>query len=97
MLIAITDRDEPGVLFDRPARAYADARGPDRISRRAHRSWRNSAIAAALREAHEEILLDPAAVDLIGSIEPYRTVTGYVVTPVLGVVPPDLPLTAARA
>jgi hypothetical protein len=25
-------------------------------------------------------------------MEPYRTVTGYVVTPVLGVVPPDLPL-----
>ena len=41
---------------------------------------------AALREAHEEILLDPAAVELIGPIEPYRTVTGYVVTPVLGVV-----------
>jgi hypothetical protein len=25
-------------------------------------------------------------------IEPYRTVTGYVVTPVIGVVPPDLEL-----
>jgi hypothetical protein len=23
---------------------------------------------------------------------PYRTVTGYVVTPILGVIPPDLPL-----
>ncbi len=49
-------------------------------------------VAAALREAHEEILLDPAKVDLVGTIEPYRTVTGYVVTPVLGVIPPDLPL-----
>jgi 8-oxo-dGTP pyrophosphatase MutT (NUDIX family) len=50
------------------------------------------AVSAALREAHEEILLDPGAVDLVGSLDPYRTVTGYVVTPVLGVVPPDLPL-----
>ena len=48
---------------------------------------------AALREAHEELVLDPAAVELIGLIEPYRTVTGYVVSPVLGVIPPDLPLT----
>lgn len=47
---------------------------------------------AALREAHEEILLDPSAVELIGSIEDYRTVTGYIVTPVLGVIPPGLPL-----
>ena len=31
-------------------------------------------------------------VDLIGMIEPYRTVTGYVITPVLGVIPPELPL-----
>jgi 8-oxo-dGTP pyrophosphatase MutT (NUDIX family) len=50
------------------------------------------AVAAALREAHEEILLDPAAVEIVGSIEPYRTVTSYVVTPVIGVIPPDLPL-----
>jgi len=49
-------------------------------------------VTGALREAHEEILLPPAAVDVIGAIEPYRTVTGYVVTPVLGVIPPDLPL-----
>jgi 8-oxo-dGTP pyrophosphatase MutT (NUDIX family) len=48
---------------------------------------------AALREAHEELLLNREAVELIGSIEPYRTITGYVVTPVVGVVPPDLPLT----
>ena len=50
------------------------------------------AIAAALREAREEILLDPASVEVIGTIEPYRTVTDFRVTPVIGVIPPDLPL-----
>ena len=50
------------------------------------------AIAAALREAQEEIRARPGAVELIGALEPYRTVTGYVVTPVIGVIPPDLPL-----
>jgi 8-oxo-dGTP pyrophosphatase MutT (NUDIX family) len=49
-------------------------------------------IAAALREAHEEILLDPTSSEVVGMIEPYRTVTGYVVTPVIAVVPPDLSL-----
>src|SRR5207247_7754867 len=42
--------------------------------------------------AHEEIMLDPSLVDVVRAIDPYRTGTGYVVTPVLGVVPPDLPL-----
>ena len=50
------------------------------------------AIAAALREAEEEIGLDPDLVEPSATLEPYRTVTGYFVTPVLGVVPPDLPL-----
>jgi hypothetical protein len=39
------------------------------------------------------LVLAPDAVELVGAIEPYRTVTGYVVTPVVAVVPPDLPLT----
>ena len=30
--------------------------------------------------------------DVVGEIDPYRTVTGYVVTPVLAVVEPDQPL-----
>jgi hypothetical protein len=31
-------------------------------------------------------------VEVVGTIEPYRTVTDYRVTPVIAVVPPDLPL-----
>lgn len=49
-------------------------------------------VAAALREAEEEIGLPRAAVDVIGETDRYRTVTGFHVTPVLGVVAPDLPL-----
>lgn len=43
-------------------------------------------IAAALREAREEVGLDPAQVDLIGTLPPHRTVTGFAVTPVLGII-----------
>ena len=40
--------------------------------------------AAALREAHEEIALDPAKVELVGRLGDYVTGTGYVITPVIG-------------
>ena len=49
-------------------------------------------VEAALREAWEELGLDPGAAEIVGAIDPYRTVTGYVVTPVLAVVQPDQPL-----
>lgn len=43
-------------------------------------------IAAALREAQEEVGLDPAQVDLLGSLPPHCTVTGFAVTPVIGII-----------
>lgn len=50
------------------------------------------AVAAALREGHEELALDPALVRVIGSTDRYQTGTGFDITPVLAVIPPDLPL-----
>lgn len=47
---------------------------------------------AALREAEEEVGLDRAQVSLAGLSTPYRTGTGFLVTPVVGFVPPDLAL-----
>ncbi len=47
---------------------------------------------AALREAEEEIALPRSAVEVVGTADLYRTITGFEVTPVIGVVPPDLPL-----
>ncbi|GAB4268458.1 MAG: CoA pyrophosphatase [Pararhodobacter sp.] len=41
------------------------------------------AIAAALREAQEEVGLDPALVTVLGTLPPHETVTGFTVTPVL--------------
>lgn len=42
--------------------------------------------AAALREAQEEIGLDPALVETLGYLEPYRTGTGFLITPVVAFV-----------
>lgn len=45
--------------------------------------------AAALREAQEEVALDPARVRVLGRLPPHETVTGYAMTPVVAHVPGD--------
>jgi 8-oxo-dGTP pyrophosphatase MutT (NUDIX family) len=91
VLIAVTDRPEPGVVLT-VRREHLRTHAGQIAFPGGRLDPGEDAVAAARREAQEEIILDPAAVDVAGSIEPYRTVTGYVVTPVLGVIPPDLPL-----
>jgi 8-oxo-dGTP pyrophosphatase MutT (NUDIX family) len=51
--------------------------------------------AAALREAQEEIGLDPGSVELAGRLEDRVTGTGYRITPVMGLLPPGLALCPA--
>lgn len=92
VLIAITDRPEPGVILT-VRREHMRTHAGQIAFPGGRLDPGEDAVAAALREAHEEILLLPAKVEIVGAIEPYRTVTGYVVTPVIGVIPPDLPLT----
>jgi 8-oxo-dGTP pyrophosphatase MutT (NUDIX family) len=43
-----------------------------------------TAVQTALREAHEEVGLDPAAVEVLGIMPAYRTGTGFLITPVIG-------------
>jgi 8-oxo-dGTP pyrophosphatase MutT (NUDIX family) len=92
VLIAVTDRPQPGVLLThRP------------LTMRSHPGQAafpggkldpgEDAVAAALREANEELGIDPSEVQVIGTSDPFRTRTGYDITPVLAVVPPDLPIT----
>ena len=45
------------------------------------------AVHTALREAEEEIGLAPSLVETLGSMPVYTTVTGFAVTPVVGLVP----------
>jgi len=57
-------------------------------------SYDADAVATALREAHEEIGLEPAYVDVLGTLPTYTTGTGFVVTPVVGFVKPGYTLVA---
>lgn len=47
---------------------------------------------AALRETEEEVGISPDQVDVVGYMQPYKTVTGYMVQPVIGLVTPDFTL-----
>ena len=47
----------------------------------------------ALREAQEEVGLDPVLVHLAGLSDPFWTRTGYLITPVVGFVSPQLTIT----
>ena len=51
---------------------------------------------AALRETQEEVGIPAAAITVIGYLDPMPTVTGYAVTPVVGVVAADVPLQVDR-
>ena len=52
-------------------------------------------IGAALREAAEETGLPVASVEVLGQLPPYRTVTGFEVTPIVGLVADPVKLTLA--
>ncbi|MES2905193.1 MAG: CoA pyrophosphatase, partial [Pseudomonadota bacterium] len=91
VLVAITDRPDPGVLLttrrdDMRLHAGQVAFPGGRLDAG------EDAAAAALREAWEEIGLPPTAVSLWGAADEYRTITGFAVTPILGLVSPDLDL-----
>ena len=96
VLVAVTDRADPGVLLTLRPETMRKHAGQIAFPGGRIDPGDDDAVAAALREAREEIALDPADVTVIGAIDSYRTGTGYRVTPVLAVVAPNLPLIAAE-
>ncbi|MDE1183623.1 CoA pyrophosphatase [Paraburkholderia sp.] len=59
-----------------------------------HEPFDADATATALREAQEEVGLDPSRVEVLGALPDYLTGTGFRVTPVVGLVHPPFTLEA---
>ena len=91
VLVGITDRPHPGVILT-VRREHMRTHAGQVAFPGGRIDPGEDSVEAALREAWEELGLDPGAAEIVGAIDPYRTVTGYVVTPVLAVVQPDQPL-----
>ncbi|MBA3834763.1 MAG: CoA pyrophosphatase [Pseudomonadota bacterium] len=91
VLIAITEREEPGVILT-VRREHLRTHAGQVAFPGGRIDPGEDPLSAALREAQEELALDPAAVKIAGALDDYRTITGYVVTPVVGVIAPDLAL-----
>jgi 8-oxo-dGTP pyrophosphatase MutT (NUDIX family) len=91
VLIAVTDRPDPGVLLThRPETMRAH---PGQVAFPGGKlDPGEDAVAAALREAREELGIEPESVRVIGASDRFVTGSGFDVTPVLGLIPPDLPI-----
>lgn len=89
VLIAVTDRADPGILLTQ--RPESMARHPGQIAFPGGKLEEGEdAVAAALREAHEELGIEPAQVRVVGIGQDFVTGSGFHLTPVLGLIPPDL-------
>jgi 8-oxo-dGTP pyrophosphatase MutT (NUDIX family) len=97
VLIAVTDRPAPGIILTQRTETLRRHAGQVAFPGGRIDPDDDGPVAAALREAHEEIALPPHAVQVVGITDSYRTVTNYLITPVIGVVPPDLPLMPSEA
>ncbi|HEX8383920.1 MAG TPA: CoA pyrophosphatase [Sphingomonas sp.] len=97
VLVPVTDRTEPGVILTQRTASLRTHAGQIAFPGGRIDPGDRDAVAAALREAEEEIGLPRERVQVAGTADRYRTVTGFDVTPVIGVVPPDLALRPAEA
>jgi 8-oxo-dGTP pyrophosphatase MutT (NUDIX family) len=89
VLVPLVMREELTVLLTRRTDHLTDH--PGQISFPGGRAEPGDvdAVATALREAREEIGLDPAHVEVLGSLPTYTTVTSFIVTPVIALVRPE--------
>lgn len=92
VLVPITDRPEPGVLLTVRNATMRRHAGQVAFPGGKIDPGDDGPIAAAVREAEEEIGLSRELIEIVGEVDCYRTITGYHITPVIGVIPPDLAL-----
>jgi len=95
VLIALLERDQGlQVLFTVRSSRLQDHAGQISFPGGRLEPGEVSPVDAALREAHEEIRLEQARVEVLGTMPPYLTISGYRVVPVVGLIAPGADLHA---
>lgn len=92
VMIGVTDRRDPGVILTHRPQQMRQHGGQVAFPG-GKLDPGEDAVAAALRETHEELGINPSHISVIGATDRFVTGTGYDITPILGMLPPDLPIT----
>ena len=88
VLLAITDNaDNPQVILTRRSQHLSTHKGQVAFPGGKAEPFDKDPAATALREAHEEIGLNPLSVQVVGQMGQVLSRQGFVVTPIVGVVP----------
>ncbi|MBE0487984.1 MAG: CoA pyrophosphatase [Halomonas sp.] len=93
VLMPIVDRPEPTLLLTRRAAHLNTHSGQVAFPGGKREAGDPDLLTTALRESHEEIALPPYRVELLGRLSDVVSLHGLRVTPYVGLIPPDLPLT----
>ena len=94
VLVPLVLRDQITVLLTQRTDHLTDHPGQISFPGGRAEAFDADATATALREAREEIGLESACVQVIGSLPTYTTGTGFIVTPVVGFVQPGFTVQA---
>lgn len=92
VLLAFTDEPDAHLVLTRRANHLKTHRGEVALPGGMIDPVDVSPVAAALRESEEEIALPRGAVEVLGELDPMVTRFGVKVTPVVGIIAPDVPL-----
>jgi 8-oxo-dGTP pyrophosphatase MutT (NUDIX family) len=93
VLVPVVDRAEPGVILTMRTSELTSHAGQIAFPGGKIEKADAGPLAAALREAQEEVGLDPRLVEPLGYLDVYLTFSGYRILPVVARVAPDYRLT----
>ena len=90
VLLLVVNHPEPAIVFTQRTAHLPDHAGQVSFPGGRCDAEDCSPEETALREAEEEVGIEPARVEILGRLPEYRTSTGYSVTPVVGWTEPPL-------